>query len=1763
MKLPALIHLPTTVLRTMCAALIAMSLVIAAEAQTLTDGSTPLGIEPGTPAGSYALSGLDTVNLFNGGMNFSLPLMHIGGRGGAQMAMTLPIETHWRVFHFSFPGAPGFPPTDTYFPLVAGWGSDSVYGPGVLLGRCGTKAVDCGANGERIGVTLTRLTFTTSDGTEHELRDVATQGKPFVDHFAGCSGGAFNFNRGRVFVSTNGTAMTFIADEDSPIIDNGSPDLVEPSGYLLLRDGTCLRIDESLVTWMRDRNGNRIDFQYDEFGQISQIKDSLNRIVTISHWNPIANPPVWFDQITYDGFGGAPRTVRVWYGPLSQTHDPGDAGVRTNLFRTGTAQGSSGYTMKTMGELFSEFGTGLANPNDPCDLWVRSSVELPDGRRYRFYYNNYVELARVELPTGGAYEYDFQTNSGVIFSTIPSQPGVQIYRRMLERRTYPDGQTLEGRTTYDVPTGDPEFVRVNHLDPAGSVLARERHYFHGSARDSLFQDGIAYPNFDAGKEYQTEMLDPSNNVLRRINNMFLNRATVSWLGTVPDYTGGNPPVDPRVTETTTALTDVTPNQVGKQSFGYDQFNNITDTCDFDFGSGGPGTLLRHTRTTYVVNQFNNTDYTAFDLDNPGSSVHLRSLALAQIVNTSCTDNQTALAKTEYEYDNYTAEGGTNPSHAALAARNNISGHDDAVFSVSRLTRGNVTSVKRWIDESAFAATFLLYDVAGNVVKNKDALGKLTQFDFADRFGTPGDDEARGNLPPSDLAGKTSFAFVTKVTDALGHEAYTQYDYNLGKPVNAEDVNQVVASLYYESGVTKLDRPVKLVSGANFSAVSTQTLITYDDPIRTVTTSSDLTSLGDGQLASAVVYDGLGRDVETRKSEPGGIISTTQSYDAAGRPKTVSNPFRAANEDTYGTTETSYDALSRIVRLETFDKNNNSTGAVTTEYLGNKATVTDQAGKKRRSVSDVLGRLIRVDEPDAVTGNLDNGVNPVQPTSYAYDVLGNLTAVTQQSGATTQTRRFAYDKMSRLIFAANPEQNTSTDQIFTFNSQQWAVRYEYDAASNLKFKTDTRRPGGVFVKVTYAYDDLHRLSSRSYTDGTPSVSYSYDTATKGVGRLATVSASGVSTTNYSAYDPLGRPLNYNQQTAGQTYAMVRAYNRAGLITSETYPSLKVFQTEYDSAGRIAGVSRGGNYYAGAQASDATNRIQYSPAGAVNKIKLGNGLWEHIDFNSRLQPKVIGLGTSATASGTLKLEYDYGTTSNNGNPLSQKITAPTASGTLLLTQSYGYDKLNRLSTANEKVNLEGAARWTQAFSFDRWGNRIGLMNTGELPPANQLAVDPATNRFAALAYDEAGNQFSDASSHPLSHDAENHQKSFTTGSITYNYSYDADGRRVKREYNDGTLQTTVFVYNSTGQLIAEYNSDPVPPAQGGGGVSYLTTDYLDSTRVMTNSAGGVKARHDYLPYGEDVGSTIGSRSTVVGYDLQDGVRQKFTQKERDSESGLDYFLARYYSPAQGRFTGCDTYDPITRSDDEDDFKNFLNQPQSWNRYPYTINSPLKYIDPNGERWFYKIGLNGQVTDIEWVNPNEDGSYTSPGEGWTEFIPTAERPTLQVWKPDKSGMYFFGEQLDGSPRAGFRWGGGVSDHTMDLVVGVLITRGIGVVSRVALGAIAKAGARALVSWRAYQATRAIEEILADAWKLAGKTPAQIQAKIGKLPGNWKVETLGKGKHKGQGWLLREHSANGPTGRIIQHHPGGGHHGPAPYWKVSSGQSGTVRVGPQFRKP
>jgi RHS repeat-associated protein len=300
----------------------------------------------------------------------------------------------------------------------------------------------------------------------------------------------------------------------------------------------------------------------------------------------------------------------------------------------------------------------------------------------------------------------------------------------------------------------------------------------------------------------------------------------------------------------------------------------------------------------------------------------------------------------------------------------------------------------------------------------------------------------------------------------------------------------------------------------------------------------------------------------------------------------------------------------------------------------------------------------------------------------------------------------------------------------------------------------------------------------------------------------------------------------------------------------------------------------------------------------------------------------------------LGYGYGSTTNNGNMVSQSLQI----GSAALTQSYSYDALNRLATANES---SAGAVWSQTYSYDRFGNRAVTAGSEHGPnptwtPTALSDFDASTNRLVGLSeYDAAGNLTKDNVGRQFKYDGDNKQVEFNPGAglpVT-KYFYDADGRRVKKE-TSGEIRA--FVYNAQGQLAAEYTNG----APTGSGTSYMTTDHLGSTRIMTDAAGNPKTRHDYLPFGEEISvlsTNYGSRLAIPGYTstILDGPTQKFTAKERDTESGLDYFGARYFSGAQGRFT---SVDPSRQSID-------LANPQTWNRYSYGLNSPLNYVDRNG--------------------------------------------------------------------------------------------------------------------------------------------------------------------------------------------------------------------------
>ena len=165
-----------------------------------------------------------------------------------------------------------------------------------------------------------------------------------------------------------------------------------------------------------------------------------------------------------------------------------------------------------------------------------------------------------------------------------------------------------------------------------------------------------------------------------------------------------------------------------------------------------------------------------------------------------------------------------------------------------------------------------------------------------------------------------------------------------------------------------------------------------------------------------------------------------------------------------------------------------------------------------------------------------------------------------------------------------------------------------------------------------------------------------------------------------------------------------------------------------------------------------------------------------------------------------------------------------------------------------------------------------------------------------------------------------------------------------------------------------------------VIFYHTDHLGTPVVITNESGQVLSKHKYFPFGEEMSPQGGATHT-----------RRFTGHERDSESGLDYMLARYYSAAQGRFL---SVDPSSRGVDP-------RNPQTWNRYSYVLNNPLRLTDPDGLTYDDPEGKKRQaaVQQDPKRNSTEKGVVQEAGNA-TQSIKTETVPDAKIVITDKSG-------------------------------------------------------------------------------------------------------------------------------------------------------------------
>jgi len=1090
---------------------------------------------------------------------------------------------------------------------------------------------------------------------------------------------------------------------------------------------------------------------------------------------------------------------------------------------------------------------------------VASDEIPPVWNSYAFGYaddadGGYGEVDAMRTPTGSLFQYRYLFEGGV--QDASTIAGANSIR---ERKVTHDG------TTDLVWTYNGGVI----TNPDGSVT----HYWAGPL-GSYLDSGI-FGNFDTPVVYRVD--EPDGTVRKRVWSQNPVPGTVAQFPLVPV-----PVQNPWIRRETTTIGDAsgTPALTSVTDRMIDKNGNLLQTTEYDWVNyelNGPETGSSPRRTTQLkyfatVPNATTLDFSTYEYWNPHSPGTSRRLDAVQRKEVQDGLGNRA-AVTEFVYDD------------AFGA-------------------GNVTSELHWDSVKSADAPELGSLSAANsqvLMRSYDGYGNITDF-YEPDIRTHITYDETGSVPM-----RVDYAYQTS------QQRSWQYNWKIssGTLNSKTDLDNNITTSYTYDSVGRLR--VTDESGMRIA----ETI--YDDANLRITAKKDLDSYGDGKLQTFSQFDQLGRNVLMRSSEPGnpdGIKVKSTYYPALNR-SVRSSPYRTTSDATLEWSCTQTDASRRVIAVAIFKgseptdcaSTTNRTGVTTTVYDGNQTTFKDPAATQRRQFVDGLGRLIQViEDPTGLSYS----------TTYAYDVLGNLTQVNQD----VQVRTFSYSSLGRLILATNPESGT--------------VSYTYSDSGDVLTRTDARG-----IVTTNTYDPMHRLLTKSYFGDngvTPNVAYSYygaGSSAPSIGQLQYM-ASSAAMVSYAGYDVLGRIGSSTETTNGNTYTFQYSYRLNDSLRSMQYPSGNTVNYAVDDAGRVIQIMAGAKTYADMTASSAP----FTADGRIAQMKYGNDLWESRSYQPAGTPTLFKLGTTASSSDKLELEYDYSANANNGNLAMHVIRQPGHTW----TQSYTYDALNRISTASE---INGFSR---TYGYDRYGNQWVAASSGitageSHEPTVGTLFNAANNRLANQGYDAAGNQTS-YDPRTLTYDAENRLISATSpmNGNEY-YSYDGGGRRVRKTWTPygGSTQTTTYVYGPGDQLAAEYTNQIASST----GTSWMFTDLLGSVRAVAgeksqSGTAPLTECYDYIPFGRmlsasDNGRNTGCYPSHPDFSLSSAESPKFTGKVRDIETGLDFFDARYFSPAQARFLSSDGL--VSKNE-------WLLEPQRWNRYTYGLNNPLKYIDPDGK-------------------------------------------------------------------------------------------------------------------------------------------------------------------------------------------------------------------------
>jgi YD repeat-containing protein len=754
---------------------------------------------------------------------------------------------------------------------------------------------------------------------------------------------------------------------------------------------------------------------------------------------------------------------------------------------------------------------GVFNP------FVLAEIELPNGAAYQFKYNKFGEIEKIIYPTGGREEFDYAQVDSLAGMPYGYQ---QTNRGVVERRVYEnDSSATPAVSEYSAYAGISDGVyRTTLTAPDGTVTQNFMYRGHKPQCDiteeySYWYGGLkwGYDSALAGRTFETRTYssDTTPKILTCTRTKWDATDTgIQIMATYPQAT--NLHRNARVLTSETITYDGNPGLSTLTGFEYDTDKdsagsplNVIAKKEYSYTAVSDGNSLPPYPTPVTTDPTSGqtaarVTSTTYETGSSYANRNILNLP-TQILITDGATTPNVKAKTQIFYDGL--------SLLTDGPGQTIPGWADPGTTV----RGLATKTRSFHDPangSAYIETETQYNRVGSPRKMWDGNDNLSQIEYDDAF--------------TDSINRNTFAFATKTISPVpggngssqSLESSVRYEYETGLQKFVTDPNGLVTKFEHDDPLLRPTRVTPTNSSGTPVGSATVTEYGQADSNGQIIPSQRFikvkTEITEGNWKEAYSwFDGLGRGTISQSVDgTNGDVFVETEYDNFGRVWRTSNPYRSG--ETVFWTENTYDTAGRLWKVTApgSDPVITTYSVATGTTKGTVVTVTDQAGKLRRSVTNAQGQLARVDEPNSSNQLGDIG-SPNQPTYYEYDLLNNLTKV-KQGGTFSQpeqTRTFVYDALSRLKSAANPESGT--------------INYGYDLNGNLTSKADARG-----ITTSYTYDALNRVNQRSYAGEsgytTPTVNYSYDATgvSYSKGKLTKVTngtGTNRSTTEYTAFD----------------------------------------------------------------------------------------------------------------------------------------------------------------------------------------------------------------------------------------------------------------------------------------------------------------------------------------------------------------------------------------------------------------------------------------------------------------------------------------------------------------------------------------------------------------------------------------------------------------------------------------------------------------------